>query len=399
VKSARTNHAGSLDILTRMRRFAPSGTRTRVLLSVLALVSLVVVYTTKVSQKMPDFQVYRTAAERAAVAEPLYREDDGHWQFKYLPAFAVLAAPLAVIPLPAAKGAWFAMSAVLMVVLLWLSLRAMPEIRRPPVVLLVVTFLAMAKFYAHELALGQVNLLFAVLAVLAIVLMRSGREIPAGVALAFAVIVKPYAAIFLPWLALRRNRTAFVAMLAALAILLLLPAARYGWEGNLRLLGDWWRTVTTTTAPNLGNPDNVSLRSMFTRWLGPDSAAPILAAAVSAILLALAAIVMAGRGSLPRSDALEASLLLLMIPLLSPQGWDYVLLISTPAVMLLVNYLPALPQGMRTMAVIAIAAIAFSIFDLIGRTAYTTFMRLSLITIFALIEVAAVVTLRFRRAA
>jgi len=382
-----------------MRRFAPSGTRTRVLLSVLALVSLVVVYTTKVSQKMPDFQVYRTAAERAAVAEPLYREDDGHWQFKYLPAFAVLATPLAVIPLPAAKGAWFAMSAVLMVVLLWLSLRAMPEIRRPPVVLLVVTFLAMAKFYAHELALGQVNLLFAVLAVLAIVLMRSGREIPAGVALAFAVIVKPYAAIFLPWLALRRNRTAFVVMLAALAILLLLPAARYGWEGNLRLLGDWWRTVTTTTAPNLGNPDNVSLRSMFTRWLGPDSAAPILAAAVSAILLALAAIVMAGRGSLPRSDALEASLLLLMIPLLSPQGWDYVLLISTPAVMLLVNYLPALPQGMRTMAVIAIAAIAFSIFDLIGRTAYTTFMRLSLITIFALIEVAAVVTLRFRRAA
>ena len=382
-----------------MRRFAPSGTRTRVLLSVLALVSLVVVYTTKVSQKMPDFQVYRTAAERAAVAEPLYREDDGHWQFKYLPAFAVLATPLAVIPLPAAKGAWFAMSAVLMVVLLWLSLRAMPEIRRPPVVLLVVTFLAMAKFYAHELALGQVNLLFAVLAVLAIVLMRSGREIPAGVTLAFAVIVKPYAAIFLPWLALRRNRTAFVAMLAALAILLLLPAARYGWEGNLRLLGDWWRTVTTTTAPNLGNPDNVSLRSMFTRWLGPDSAAPILAAAVSAILLALAAIVMAGRGSLPRSDALEASLLLLMIPLLSPQGWDYVLLISTPAVMLLVNYLPALPQGMRTMAVIAIVAIAFSIFDLIGRTAYTTFMRLSLITIFALIEVAAVVTLRFRRAA
>jgi len=382
-----------------MRRFAPSGTRTRVLLSVLALVSLVVVYTTKVSQKMPDFQVYRTAAERAAVAEPLYREDDGHWQFKYLPAFAVLATPLAVIPLPAAKGAWFAMSAVLMVVLLWLSLRAMPEVRRPPVLLLVVTFLAMAKFYAHELALGQVNLLFAVLAVLAIVLMRSGREVPAGVALAIAVVVKPYAAIFLPWLALRRNRTAFVAMLAAVAILLLLPAARYGWEGNLRLLGDWWRTVTTTTAPNLGNPDNVSLRSMFTRWLGPDSAAPILAAALSAILLALAAIVMAGRGSLPRSDALEASLLLLMIPLLSPQGWDYVLLIGTPAVMLLVNYLPALPQGMRTMAGIAIAAIAFSIFDLIGRTAYTTFMRLSLITVLVLIEIAAIVTLRFRRAA
>ena len=78
--------------------------------------------------------------------------------------------------------------------------------------------------------------------------------------------------IFLPWLATRRNRTAFVAMVAGLLILLLLPAARYGWDGNLRLLGDWWQTVTSTTAPNLTNPDNVSLSAMFTRWLGPDSA-------------------------------------------------------------------------------------------------------------------------------
>ena len=126
---------------------------------------------------------------------------------------------------------------------------------------------------------------------------------------------------------------------------------------------------------------------------------------------------MAGRGALKTPDTLEGSMLLLLIPLLSPQGWDYVFLIGTPAVMLLINdsaalprgmrfaalgaiavvgltiydlvgrdlyaafmqyemdnYLPALPQGMRTMAVIAIAAIAFSIFDLIGRTAYTTFM-------------------------
>ena len=44
-------------------------------------------------------------------------------------------------------------------------------------------------------------------------------------------------------------------------------------------------------------------------------------------------------------DTLEASLLLLLIPLLSPQGWDYVFLIGTPAVMLLINELPSLPRG------------------------------------------------------
>jgi hypothetical protein len=373
--------------------------RTRVLLGVLALVSLVAVFTTRVSRKMPDFDVYRTAGARALAGEPLYRADDGHFQFKYLPAFAIFAAPLAMAPLPAAKGAWFASSAVLMLVLLGLSLRAMPEVHRPPAVLLAITFLAMAKFYAHELVLGQVNLLFAVLVVLAIVWMRSGKEAAAGVLLALAVVVKPYAAIFAPWLATRRKRTAFLTMAGGLLILLLLPAARYGWDGNLRLLGDWWHTVASTTAPNLTNPDNVSLSAAFTRWLGVGSPAPILAAAAGAILLALTAIVIAARGALPVPDTLEGSLLLLLIPLLSPQGWDYVFLIGTPAVMLLVNDLPSLPRGLRVATIAAIAVVALSIYDVMGRTAYSLFMRLSLITVCVVIEIAALITLRFRRAA
>jgi hypothetical protein len=373
--------------------------RTRVLLGALALVSLVAVFTTRVSRKMPDFEVYWTAGSRAIAAEPLYRAEDGHFQFKYLPAFALFVSPLAAIPLPLAKAAWFGGSAVLMVVLLWLSLLAMPALRKPPVWLLVLTFLAMAKFYAHELVLGQVNLLFGVVVVLAIVWMRSGREIPAGLLLAMAVVIKPYAAIFVPWLVTRRSRAAFLAMSAGLLVLLLLPVARYGWDGNLRLIADWWQTVTSTTAPNLLNPDNVSLNAMFAKWLGPETQASLLAAVVGAILLALAGIVMAGRGRLVVPDTLEGALLLMLIPLLSPQGWDYVFLIGTPAVMLLINELSSLPRELRYATIAAIAVAALSIFDLMGRTAYSTFMRLSLITICFLIQTAALITLRFRRAA
>src|SRR6185436_4939451 len=94
------------------------GVRTRLLLGVLALVSLAAVFTTRVSRKMPDFEVYYAAGARAAAAEPLYRESDGHYQFKYLPAFALFAAPVSKLPLAAAKGAWFTASSVLMVVLL-----------------------------------------------------------------------------------------------------------------------------------------------------------------------------------------------------------------------------------------------------------------------------------------
>ena len=382
-----------------MPGFRAGSARTRALLGVLAIVSLVAVFTTRVSRKMPDFDVYRTAGARALAAEPLYRAEDGHFQFKYLPAFAVFASPLAKLPAPAAKGAWFALSAVLMLVLLGLSLQAMPELRRPSAVLVVLTFLAMAKFYAHELVLGQVNLLFAVLVVLGIVWLRRGADAAAGLLFALAVVVKPYAILFAPWLATRRNRMAFAAMIAGLVMLLVLPATRYGWDGNLHLLGDWWHTVTSTTAPNLANPDNVSLSAMFTRWLGPDSAAPILAAVAGGILLLLTAIVIAGRGTLPAPEALEGSLLLLLIPLLSPQGWDYVFLIGTPAVMLLINDLGSLPRGLRIATIAAIAIVALSIFDVMGRAAYSLFMSLSVITVCVVIEIGALVTLRFRRAA
>jgi hypothetical protein len=382
-----------------MSRYRGGSTRTRVLLAALAMVSLVAIFTMRVSRKMPDFEVYWTAGSRAIAAEPLYRAGDGHFQFKYLPAFALFAAPFAMIPLAVAKGVWFALSAVLMVALLWLSAVALPRPKRPLALLVVVTFVAMSKFYAHELVLGQVNFLFAVIVMLAVVGLERGHEMGAGVLLALAVIVKPYAAIFAPWLAVRPRRTAFLAMIAAVAVLLLLPALRYGWRPNLHLLGDWWNTVRTSTAPNLANQDNVSLAAMFTKWLGPDSAAPTLTLLTVALLVGLTAVVVAGRTGLVSPEPLEAALLLTLIPLVSPQGWDYVFLIATPAVMLIVDNLGALPRGLRLASAAAIAVAGLTIYDLIGRDAYAAFMAASVITICFLIEVAALITLRFRRSA
>lgn len=365
----------------------------------LAAVSLTAVFTTRVARKMPDFDVYWTAGSRAHAAAPLYREDDGHFQFKYLPAFAVVAIPLALIPLTAAKALWFSVSAVLMIVLLALSVRMLPAARRPPPLLVVLTFVAMAKFYAHELVLGQVNLLFAVVVALAVVCLFEGQRALAGVLLAIAVVVKPYGILFAPWLLSRRDRIPFAAMAAGLAVVFVLPAAVYGWNGSLHLHLDWWRTVTSSTAPNLLNQDNVSLAAMFAKWFGTAGDTRLLAAGASVVLLALVGVVIAARGTLARSEALEADLLLVLIPLLSPQGWDYVLLISTPAVMLLINELPRVPGGLRTAAAVAIGVVALSIYDVMGRTAYAEFMALSVITVCVLVEFAALVSLRFSRAA
>src|SRR5688572_1520260 len=55
-----------------------------------------------------DFVVPRTAALRALAHEPLYRVDDGHYQYKYLPAFALVMIPFTWPPHRVAEVTWFA---------------------------------------------------------------------------------------------------------------------------------------------------------------------------------------------------------------------------------------------------------------------------------------------------
>ena len=112
---------------------------------------------------MFDFEVYRVAGARAAAAESLYRAEDGHWQFKYLPAFAIAVAPLAQLPPVAARAAWFFLSVGLVVLLVNRSLALLPDRRRSAAFLVWLTVLAMGKFYVREVGLGQSNLLLAVL--------------------------------------------------------------------------------------------------------------------------------------------------------------------------------------------------------------------------------------------
>jgi hypothetical protein len=264
----------------------------------------------RLTREMPDFEVYWRAAVRARAAEPLYRVEDQHYQFKYLPAFAVLAVPVGLLPLRAAKVVWLAVSVALLVALQALGLAMLPARRRPAWVLVVATLVVMGKFYGHELVLGQVNLLLAAVLASAVVLMRRGREGPAGALVALAILIKPYAVLFLPWLAVRRRPLALVVSIAGLAAIVVLPAAVYGLAGDVALHRAWWTTVTTSTAPNLLNQDNVSLAALFAKWMGPGAAASRLTALAALVLLAVAGRVVARRRGRPFPQALEAARLL-----------------------------------------------------------------------------------------
>lgn len=368
-------------------------------LALVILAAAAVLFRARIAQKMPDLAVYWTAAVRARGAEPLYRIEDQHYQFKYLPAFAVLAIPLGLVPLPSAKALWFVVSLGLLAILIQFSRKLLPEQRRATWLLVTATLVVMGKFYAHELVLGQMNVLFAVVAVLALLALRRGAEARGGLFVAAAIAVKPYAVIFLPWLLARRHLSSIAGATVGLLAVLALPVALYGVDGTVAQHLAWWRTVTDSTAPNLTNPDNISLAAFFAKWIGAGRLAAALAGAAGLALLAAAAFVIARRDRAKRPDALDGALLLTLIPMLSPQGWDYVFLVATPAVMLLVNYLDRLPLVMRAVTGVALAAIGLSLYDVMGRAHYRAFMDWSIITVCFVVVVTSLVTLRLRRAA
>ena len=133
--------------------------------------------------------------------------------------------------------------------------------------------------------------------------------------------------------------------------------------------------------------------------MGPGAAAQALAAALVLTLLAVAAAVFFKRSRVPAPEPLEAALLLTMMPIISPQGWDYVFLLSTLATMLLINYRAKLPSVIRQPVTAALIVIAFSIYDLVGKAVYQRLMQLSIITICYLIVIGGLAALRWRKVA
>lgn len=345
---------------------------------------------------MRDFEVYWTAGQRAAAGESLYRTGDGHYQFKYLPAFAIAMSPIARLPLGPAKAVWFALSVTCLIGLVAFSVFAVPDPALYPGWVAALTTLAMAKFYAHELVLGQANLLFGALCVAALLALLRGRGLLAGFTFGVASSIKPYAVVFVPYLLLTRQWSAAVAACVGLILVAVLPVPVFGFGETLRLFSEWWRTASQTSVPLLTNADSSSVFAMYAKWAGWGTAAAALSFGTVALLGCAFLWVLARRGTVISPEGLEVGLLLTLIPLCTPQGWDYVLLLSTPLVALLIARAPRMPRLDQWVTVTTLALVAFSLYDVLGRAAYTRFMALSIITVCYLVLVGVTLRLRLR---
>lgn len=357
------------------------------------------IYVARIHKEMVDFEVYRQAAQRALQAENLYRPEDGHYRYKYLPPFAFAMAPFAVVEDRLARLAWYAISFGLLCAFIRWSAQAVPERRVRTGMLMACAIVLVGRFYGRELNLGQTNILFAFTLMGALLAAEAGARRLAGVLIAVGVFVKPYALILVPWLWLAAGVSGVVTFVAVLLIGLALPAVAYGWTGNLDQIAGWYRTVTGTNAENLLAKENISFATLWAKWIGVGPLAARLGVVTSAAALLTAGVALAKRRTVREPAYLEFGLLMLLIPLVSPQGWDYVLLIATPAVMLLVDRWRDMTIPWRVVTALALVGNAFTITDLLGRPIYNFTMRIGLVSICATALVASVAHLRWRKLA
>jgi hypothetical protein len=349
--------------------------------------------------ELVDFAVPLTAAGRFVAHEPLYRPEDGHYQYKYFPAFAFFMVPFTWMPKEAAEFTWFTLTVAMTWLLLRVSVDALPDRRLSEKALIWITLLLNGKFLVKELAFGQFNLPVALLMLAGVIAAQKHRAQAAGALVAAAVFVKPYALVLVPWLAWTLGWRPFVSFGLVAMAGLAFPAAFYGWNGNLTLMSEWYRTVTDTTAPNLMGHENISFASMWAKWLEPGRTASELALASVVVAMLAGLVVLAWRRRAPAPNYLEGAFFFVLIPLLSPQGWDYVLVIALPAYMCLVDRWRDLPATWRGVALMGIFLTSFTIFDLLRRPLYIALMEWAGMSIGAVLIAICLMRLRWQATA
>jgi hypothetical protein len=205
--------------------------------------------------------------------------------------------------------------------------------------------------------------------------------------------------IFLPYFIVKGHWKSLLVGLIVIGAALLVPTIFYGLDGNIQLLRDWASTLTQSTPSLFASADNVSIIGFLTKWMGeqPLTWWMYLFAVAALAALVLAAVVV-GRKT-PDAARLEGAMLLMAIPLVSPMGWDYSLLMSVLGISLLVVHFFDFKTPWRAFLIVNFCLISLTIYDLIGRELYGAFMMWSVLTVNFLIVMGYLATLRFRNLA
>lgn len=175
-------------------------------------------------------RLYDPAAQAARLVDlaPFARKDPlVPGQVPYLPIFALLFAPLTLLPPLAGYALWMAISLAALGWLTWRVHQLLPGVSTPWLLVALATFAPIAMSFFN----GQPMLLLAVAVGEMYLALRAGRDLRAGLWLSVLVLKPQYAILLGPMLLVQRRWRAVGGALAGVAVALLLSWLGVGWDG------------------------------------------------------------------------------------------------------------------------------------------------------------------------
>jgi hypothetical protein len=196
---------------------------------------------------------------------------------------------------------------------------------------------------------------------------------------------KPYALVFFPYFLLKKRITVILGGGAILSLGFLMPAFFYGIRGYILVHKEWGKTLSLSTPRLIETYDNASFHAFFQKlFMGKGGFWP--EALVGASLLIIGSVFLflmrAGqKKSLSRPETLEASFLLLLIPLFSPLGWYYNYLYGLLAVMLILDKIDRFPRWLKYAAVVNLVIIGSALREIFGQALFAFYTGHSLVVL------------------
>jgi hypothetical protein len=320
-----------------------------------------------IARPVGDFALHWRFGERFARGAWLY---EGGMHKPYPPAWALASSVLTVGPMPVVRAALYPLGLAPLVALLWMLHRMtaarLPLDRERAAWAAGLGVVLASRFVIRELPECGANLTIVALAWAGIFLWWRGREGAGAVALGLSIALKCTPALFVAYLAWKRQwRMAGLTVAAAIGFAVL-PIVRMGPESYAHHVGFWMRNAAkglTAASPIWGVLDdeklqNVSLRPALGRLLvesppghashvshplrvpavglAPEAAGWIVRLASVALVVAVA--IALGRG-VDRTDGLvvarEAAAVSVLMLLLSPITWRQHCVAAVPAAYLI----------------------------------------------------------------
>ena len=369
--------------------------RTQWLLLVLVLTGFLIYYGIGIRTNLIDFEVFYRAGERFLAGESLYRADDGHLSFKYLPVNALFFSLWAMLPYPIGKLVWF----VLILVGGWLFINICFHLaseesgtQKPASPFLYVFSILIVGTYWHdEAGFGQTNLIMYLCLMLSAYAMLRDRPLKAALWWCLALVVKPYALLFLPYMLWKRKIQTLVYSLLLGTIAFFMPMLRYGFGRFWDVLAEIQTTAGASSSVLASDMANASLFGLYAKMGIQDYPTIALWATVTALVLSLIFAVWSfGKINRDRFSA-ELAVLFLMMPLVSPQGWRYVFWVAGVGVIWVLVRWQGIPWWGKLGSIFAFMNMALIQYELLGKKLFEMYLQTPIFIVSMLLFIAVLI--------